>query len=226
MFVLDPKTLSAAMEPQTSVIDKFNSFAKSSGEFFNNLISRSTSRPCHNPIEILKRLQRETFSDLMKLRDRQEKIERILAFYKSVKGSPFQEASTHIKGAVNVVGSLLFVDGIDQHICNILDIAGVRTGINSTFIFDTIVGHKDALVAEFVARHNSHDYQGDVLASSLALKKVKYFANINDSFSAIAIPLGAQCKDFGIDSTPVQVKFSVCLGVFQSTLGGMISPQD
>lgn len=174
-------------------------------------------------IEILKRLQRETFSDLMKLRDRQERVERMLSVYKSTRnGSPFQEASTHVKGEVNVVGSLLFVENVDQEICDILNIAGVRTGVNSKFIFETIFRQKDAFLAEFVAKHNSQGSHGDVLGSSLALKKVLYLANINNWFSAIAIPLGAQFKDVGIGSDPLQVFLRACLDVLRSKLVGLM----
>ncbi|XP_058098939.1 uncharacterized protein LOC131243536 [Magnolia sinica] len=193
------------MEPVTSVVDKFKAFAKSSEEFFKDVVRSTTENRCsRNPIEILKRLQREAFSDLMKLRDRQDKVERMLSFYKSSKGGPFQEASTHIKGEVDVVGALLLMENVDEQTCDMLIRAGVRTGVSSKFTFETIVRQKDALVAEFVARHSSQGFHGDVFGSPLALKKVMYLANINDWLSAIAIPVGAQCRDVANASSPLQ----------------------
>ncbi|RWR85984.1 hypothetical protein CKAN_01486500 [Cinnamomum micranthum f. kanehirae] len=192
------------MDPPANCVDKLKSFAKSSKDYFNSLVRRTNSRSRGNPIEILKRLQQETFSDLMKLRDRQDKVERMLSIYKTRTGSPFQEASTHVKGEVDVVGSLLFVENIDQEICDIMKKAGVRTGVNSKLIFETTVRKKDTLSAEFMAKHNSQGSHGDVFGSPLTLKKVTYLANVNDWFSAIAIPVGAQFKDVGIGSDPLQ----------------------
>ncbi|KAL9312575.1 hypothetical protein ACSQ67_018027 [Phaseolus vulgaris] len=67
-----------------AVFEKLNAFTKSGQDFLDGVFRR------RNPIEILKRLQREAFSDIMKLRDRQEKVERILSFYQSTKGGPFK----------------------------------------------------------------------------------------------------------------------------------------
>ncbi|KAK3007325.1 hypothetical protein RJ639_016741, partial [Escallonia herrerae] len=154
-------------------------------------------------IEILKRLQREAFSDLMKLRDRQDKVERVLSLYKSSKGSPFREASTHIRGEVDILGALLFVDPNDQQNHYAIQRAGIGTGIHSRFTFETTVREKDTLLAEFVA---SNKGQGDLLGSPLSLAKVLYAANITDWFSVAAVPVGARCKDVGITSSSYQEK--------------------
>ncbi|KAL2930057.1 ATP-dependent helicase/nuclease subunit A, partial [Bienertia sinuspersici] len=39
----------------------------------------------------------EAFADLMKLRDRLNKVERVLTSYKTLKGSPFQEFGTSVR---------------------------------------------------------------------------------------------------------------------------------
>jgi len=57
-------------------------------------------------VDILKRLQREVFSELNKLRDRQEKLKKMLLHQKFA-GSPFQQARTYVKDAFSVIGSLL-----------------------------------------------------------------------------------------------------------------------
>ncbi|XP_059636717.1 uncharacterized protein LOC132278836 isoform X2 [Cornus florida] len=131
----------------------------------------------------------------MKLRDRQDKVERVLSFYKPSNGSPFQETSTHIRGEVDVLGALLMMDNVDQQKHDAISSAGIRTGIHSKFTFETTIRQKDTLVAEFVA---SEKGQSDVLGSPLSLAKVFYAANISDWFSAIAIPMGAHCRDVGV----------------------------
>ncbi|KAF5178538.1 GDSL esterase/lipase [Thalictrum thalictroides] len=157
-------------------------------------------------IEILKRLQRETFSDIMKLRDRQEKVERMLLFHKSTKGSPFQELSTHVQGTVDVAGALLFVDEIDQQSC---DIAGMRTGINSKFTFETTIRQNDSLVAEFVACPNAQGPSDEYFGSPLSLTKVMYSANVKDWISAVVVPWGARCRDVAVTSNPLQQERSL-----------------
>ncbi|XP_057468628.1 uncharacterized protein LOC130757819 isoform X2 [Actinidia eriantha] len=131
----------------------------------------------------------------MKLRDRQDKVERVLSFYKSSKGSPFQEASTHVRGEVDMLGALLMMDNADQQNCDTIRRAGIRTGVHSRLTFETTIREKDTLVTEFVSSVKSQD---DVLGSPLSLAKVFYAANISDWFSVAAIPVGAHCRDVGI----------------------------
>lgn len=180
------------MEPITSVVDKLKGFAKSSHKFVNGLVPRRD----RNPIEILKRLQREAFSDLMKLRDRQDKVERILS-YKSSTGSPFKEANTHVMGEVDVLGALLMKDNVDQQDYDAFNRAGMRTGIDSRFTFKTTIRQSDTLVAEFAASQKGQGYLGHDFGSPLSLAKVLYVANVSDWFSAVAVPVGAQCRDVG-----------------------------
>lgn len=184
------------MEPVALVVDKLKCFLKSSEGFVKGLIHHQD-----NPIEILKRLQREAFSDLMKLRDRQEKVERMLSFYKISMGNPFREASTHLRGEVDVLGALLMMDSADQQNCDALRRSGIRTGVESKFTFETTIRQKDTLVAEFVASQKEEENRGDVPGSALSLSKVSYIANVNHWFSAIAIPVGAQCRDFGVSTS-------------------------
>lgn len=151
-------------------------------------------------IEVLKRLQRETFSDLMKLRDRQDKVERVLSSFASSKGSPFQESSTQLKGTVNVGGALFFQN--DQQAHDSLDSLGINTGIDARFIFKTNLREKDALLAELVAHQNN-----EFTSNSLVLSKITYQASISNLLSMILVPLGATCNDFRFDSDHSQVKF-------------------
>lgn len=183
------------MEPVASVVDKIKGVAKSGQDFVDGLLRRRENSSRRNPIEILKRLQREAFSDLMKLRDRQDKVERVLSFYKTFKGSPFQENGTLVRGEVDASGAILMVGDIDQEHCDAVGRAGIKTGISSRLSFETIVRQKDSLLAEFVASQKGGVEIGGVSEGALTLAKVSYTANVNDWFSAIVIPVGAQFRD-------------------------------
>ncbi|KAJ4828879.1 hypothetical protein Tsubulata_050146, partial [Turnera subulata] len=183
------------MEP---VIDKVKELAKSGQDFVDGLIQRRVNSSRRNPIEILKRLQREAFSDLMKLRERQEKVERLLSFYKTSKGSPFQEVKTYVKGEVDVLGGVLVMGDVNEEHNDALEIAGMGSGVSSRVTFETTIRQKDALVAEFVASHSGRGHNGDLSGSALTLDKVSYMANINDWFSIIAIPVGSRFRDLVI----------------------------
>lgn len=142
----------------------------------------------------------------MKLRDRQEKVERLLSFYKTSKASPFQEASTRVKGEFDVVGALLMMDTVDQSTCDALQRAGIKTGIDYRLWFETTIREKDTLLTEFVGSERGG---GDILGSPLSLAKVLYCANVSNWFSAVAIPVGARCRDVSVGtSSPHQV--TVC----------------
>ncbi|KAB1204054.1 hypothetical protein CJ030_MR8G028333 [Morella rubra] len=188
------------MEPVALAVDKLKSFAKSSQYFVEDIIHRCDNSACRNPIEILKRLQREAFTDLMKLRDRQDKVERILSFYKTSKGSPFEEATTHVRGEVDLLGALLVMDDVDEQSRNALSRAGIRTGIRSRFTFETTIRQKDSLAAEFVASQKGNGCLGGISGQSLSLEKVSYKINACPWLSAVAIPVGAQCRDVAIST--------------------------
>ncbi|KAG8377956.1 hypothetical protein BUALT_Bualt08G0087700 [Buddleja alternifolia] len=184
------------MEPVTIVVDKLNGFAKSTQDMAQGLLNRLHKSSRRSPIEILKRLQQEAFSEIMKLRDRQEKVERVLTFYKSSKGSPFQEATTHVRGKVDVLGAFFFMDGVDEQKCDAIQRSGIRTGIDARLAFETGVREKDALLAEFVT--------SEKLGGPLSLAKVFYAAHVTDWFSAVAIPMGAHCRDVAVATSSHQ----------------------
>ncbi|XP_028777955.1 uncharacterized protein LOC114734499 isoform X3 [Neltuma alba] len=136
----------------------------------------------------------------MKLRERQDKVERILSFYKPSAGGPFQEATTHVRGQVDLLGAVLMMNNIDEDNLDLINRAGIRTGVDSRLIFETNIRDKNTLVAEFVASQNGKDHDTDVLGSSLSLAKLCYMATVSDWLSVMAIPMGAQCKDVAIAS--------------------------
>ncbi|PIN18798.1 hypothetical protein CDL12_08525 [Handroanthus impetiginosus] len=189
------------MEPITTVVNKLEDFAKSSQDFAHGLLSWCQNSNRRSPIELLKRLQREAFSDIMKLRDRQEKVERLLAFYKTSKGSPFLEASTHVKGKVDVLGALVIMNDVDEQKYDAIHRSGIRTGIDARLTFETAIRENDTLVAEFIA---SEKGQGDILGGPLSLAKILYAAHVSDWFSAVAVPMGAKCRDVGVPTISPQ----------------------
>ncbi|KAI6687671.1 hypothetical protein NL676_024499 [Syzygium grande] len=178
-----------AMDPIASFLESLQRAARSAHEFVSGVVHRRDGPARRRPIEILKRLQREAFSDIMKLRDRQDKVERVLTFYKASKDSPFQEASTHVRGEVDVLGAgLWYFPG-----------TRIRTGIDTKFTFETTVREKDVLMAQFVAgQRGREDVNGFLESPPLSLAKVLYKAHLSDWFSVMAVPIGAQCRDVGV----------------------------
>ncbi|KAG6776605.1 hypothetical protein POTOM_020126 [Populus tomentosa] len=215
------------MEPVASVVDKIKGVAKSGQDFVDGLLRRRENSSRRNPIEILKRLQREAFSDLMKLRDRQDKVERVLSFYKTFKGSPFQENSTLVRGEVDASGAILMVGDIDQQHCDAVGRAGIKTGISSRLTFETIVRQKDSLLAEFVAGQKGVVEIGGVSEGALTLAKVSYTANVNDWFSAIVIPVGAQFRDLDMtaNSSNQELLLQLSPNLFSKLIEVLISWQ-
>jgi len=138
-------------------------------------------------VDILKRLQRQAFYDIMQLRERQEKVERVLSLFKASKVGPFAEESTQLKGVINVAGSLS------------RESSEAESGISSRFVFQTTVRKKDSLFAELVTDHRYMSQENDQIGSPLVLSKVLYLSNINDSLSVAAVPIGAKCDDFSDD---------------------------
>ncbi|KAI3516957.1 hypothetical protein L1887_16143 [Cichorium endivia] len=183
--------VSEKIEPLTLAVDKLKGFAKSTQEFTNGVLHNIGLSRRRHPIEILKRLQREAFSDIMKLRDRQDKVERILSF-KSSKVSPLDEATTRVKGEIQVLGLLLMIDRIHEENQDAIRKTGIKPGINSKFTFETTIRKKNTLKAEFVA---SNKGQIDALSTPLSLGKVVFDAKINEWCSLTTVLLGAKCSD-------------------------------
>ena len=137
----------------------------------------------------------------MKLRDRQDKVERILSLYKTAKGSPFQEVGTVLRGEVDLLGALLMRHTVEHDDCNVLGRAGIRTGVDTRFSFETTVRDNDALVVEFVSGHK-HNLVEEGFGSPLSLSKVFYTANAGDWLSAFVIPMGGKCSDVAVVTNP------------------------
>ncbi|KAK8595587.1 hypothetical protein V6N13_000294 [Hibiscus sabdariffa] len=182
------------MNPAVSFVEKIKGFV-------NDFIKGHDCSSRRNPIEILKRLQRESFSDLMKLRERQDRVERLLSFYKASKGNPFQGSNTLLRGEVDFLAAVLLMSNVDDERWDGVGLAGIRTRVDSKFRFETTVGDKDTFGIEFMANQKRiEDNNGDVYGTPLTLSKLFYKGNTGDWFSAMVIPFGAQFRDLDIAS--------------------------
>lgn len=172
----------------------------------------------HCQIDILKRLQREVFSDLMKLRDRQDKVERMLSFYRISKGSPNQEGGTLVRGEIDSIGALLMIHNADHENIELLRQAGIRTGLDSRFTFELNMRDKDTLSFELLSSHKGNINLADISGCPLSLAKVFYTAHVSDWLSVYAIPVGAQCRDVAIVTNPSHQVAQVHLHSWYATL--------
>ncbi|XP_023765828.1 uncharacterized protein LOC111914287 [Lactuca sativa] len=204
--------VSEKIEPLGFVVDKFKGFTKSTQDFANGVLHNIGLSRRRHPIEILKRLQRDAFSDIMKLRDRQDKVERLLSF-KSSKVSPLAETSTRVKGEIEVLGLLLMIDRIHEENQDAISRTGIKTGINSKFTFETTIREKDTLKAEFVATDRG---QFDGLSTPLSLGKVVFDAKINEWCSLTTVLLGGRCIDLmkqGVTNGPPLLNQDIGSGI-------------
>ncbi|MBA0693806.1 hypothetical protein Goari_004153 [Gossypium aridum] len=182
------------MNPIASGVDKIKGFV-------HDLVKGRDYSSRRNPIEILKRLQRESFSDLMKLRERQDKVERLLSFYKTSKENPFEGSNTLLKGEVDFLAAVLLMSMVDDEHWDGVGQAGIRSMVDSRFRFATTVGGKDTFGVEFMANQKRiENSNGDVYGTPLTLSKLFYKGSAGDWFSAIAIPFGAQFRDLNVTS--------------------------
>ncbi|KAJ1692606.1 hypothetical protein LUZ63_009304 [Rhynchospora breviuscula] len=188
------------MEPLASVVDRIKGFAESGKQFVQGTVHRIRQPNPNNPVEILKRLQREAFSDIMRLRERQDKVERILLASTAGKSGPFSGTSTNLKAIVNFHGALPLISGQEGN--KTLDGEQINTGTDSRFVFRTTVRESDSLVAELVTTRSNIFHGSEVTGSPLLLSKVKYEASIDDSWSLVSVPFGAKFEDFGVAVYP------------------------
>ncbi|KAA3477037.1 GDSL esterase/lipase [Gossypium australe] len=146
--------------------------------------------------------------DLVKGRDyssrrnpRQDKVERLLSFYKTSKENPFEGSNTLLRGEVDFLAAVLLMSKVDDEHWDGVGQAGIRTMVDSRFRFATTVGGKDTFGVEFMANQKRiENSSGDVYGTPLTLSKLFYKGSAGDWFSAIAIPFGAQFRDLNVTS--------------------------
>ncbi|WVZ59087.1 hypothetical protein U9M48_009287 [Paspalum notatum var. saurae] len=154
----------------------------------------------------MKRLQRETFSDVMKLKDKHDQIEHILSLYRSGKGFQLLDLPVHVKIALSAVGALFLVDGNEfKQAKETLDNLGKRTGLSSTFVIESKTRGKDTIAAELSTKFGEGAQFGEAAGGRpIELTRLQYSAQINKWLSMILVPFGAQCNNFLHSSSMVQ----------------------
>jgi hypothetical protein len=155
----------------------------------------------------MKRLQRETFPDVIKLLDKHEQIERILNLYKNGKGFQFPDFPIRVKIALDTVGALFLMDGDEFNQAKaVLDKAGYRTGLSSRFVFESKTRGKDTIAAELATRLEAcSGHLGEVPGRPVELTRLQYCARINKKLSMVLVPFGAQCRNFLRDPRVLEV---------------------
>ncbi|XP_039014606.1 uncharacterized protein LOC120144642 [Hibiscus syriacus] len=137
----------------------------------------------------------------MKLRERQDRVERLLSFYKASKGNPLQGSNTLLRGEVDFMAAVLLMSNADDGHWDGVGRTEFITRVNSKFRFETTFGDKDTLGVEFMANQKGiGDNVGDVYGTPLTLSKLFYKGNTGDWFSAMVIPFGAQFRDLDVAS--------------------------
>lgn len=157
-------------------------------------------------VEALRRLQREVFSDLLKIRGKLEKIEQSIQMRQSNRmGNLPGVGRTHLKGEVKAgTAFVLLEDSNSRHSRASLEQAGMQTGLDVRFTFETPFREKDLLITQCVAGQGSSVGDGRALGGPLTLGKVLYVAHVNDNVSISFVPLGAQGKDVTEIISPLQ----------------------
>uniref|UniRef100_A0A0E0M806 Uncharacterized protein n=1 Tax=Oryza punctata TaxID=4537 RepID=A0A0E0M806_ORYPU len=212
----------ARPKPIPTVADNFRSLLRSGEALIRFAFRGNSGRPAprnpppprppsqqhthhHNrPAEIMKRLQREKFADMIKHMDGHEQIDRLVALYtSSAKGFHLPELPVRVKVALDAAGALLLVDGDElEQARDRLAKARNTTGLSSRFVFESSTrGGKDTVAAELATG------LGAAAAASgrpLELTRLQYCAHVSDLLSMTLVPFGAQCNNFLHGSSLIQ----------------------
>ncbi|KAL2634500.1 hypothetical protein R1flu_005979 [Riccia fluitans] len=144
----------------------------------------------------LRRLQREAFSDLLKVRERLDKLEHKTGLRGKTHGDSLTGARTNLRGEVSSGGAFIIAeDSACVHSRSSLQHAGLKTGLDVRFTFETPVREGDTLTTQVGVGQGSGLGDGNSFGGPLSLQKINYVAQINDSLSLSVAPLGARASD-------------------------------
>ncbi|MCO5577276.1 hypothetical protein L7F22_031103 [Adiantum nelumboides] len=145
-------------------------------------------------IDTIKRLQREAFFELMKLREKFEKLEQVTQA--RLKQEQLGGARTHLKGQVKA-GTAFVVLENESIRCSrdSLELAGMQTGLDVKFTFETPFRENDVLITQVVSGQSSSVGDQSTLGGPLKLGKLHYVAHVSEDISLSIVPLGAQGQD-------------------------------
>lgn len=154
----------------------------------------------------LRRLQRETFSDLLKVRERLDKLEHKTGLRGRTHGDALTSARTNLRGEVNAGGAFVIVeDSSSAHSRASLQYAGLKTGLDVRFTFTTPMREGDMLTTQCGVGQGSGMSDDHSFGGPLILQKINYLAQINDSLSVSIAPLGARASDMSDTVNHLQV---------------------
>lgn len=156
-------------------------------------------------IAALRRLQRETFSDLLGVRERLDRLE----FHTGLRPSKGQTslegggAKTKLKGEVCSGGAFVLLDDeSSRHSRAALEQAGLHTGLDVRFTFETSYRERDVMITECSAGHSGSD--GSILGGPISVTKLVYNAQVTDDLNVVVAPLGARGSDITETVNPLQ----------------------
>eukprot|EP00850_Spirogloea_muscicola_P003012 SM000012S25274 [mRNA] locus=s12:18229:23689:+ [translate_table: standard] len=160
-------------------------------------------------VSALRRLQREAFADLLKARERLDKLEHHTGL-RRLKGpaDPQGGPRTRLKGEVTAGAAYVHVDpsagDIARSALEQLDRAGMKTGLQVRFRFETPFRKYDSLSTQFIAGYE--DRSGSHLTGGpLLLEKVMYTTELSEEVTIKAAPIGANGKDMIENINPLQL---------------------
>ncbi|KAG8091682.1 hypothetical protein GUJ93_ZPchr0012g20604 [Zizania palustris] len=218
LLPLPPPPPEAKPKPSPNFADNFCGLLRSGEAFIRSALGGNSGHPTplrqqqqqhhhhHNhPAEIMKRLQRDKLSNMMKLMDGHEQIERIVSLYTNgAKGFHLPELPVRVKVALDAAGALLLVDGDElEQARDTLAKARNTTGLCSKFVFESRTrAGKDTIAAELATG------VGEAAAAAggrpLELTRLQYCAHVNNWLSMTLVPFGAQCNNFLHGSSLIQ----------------------
>jgi hypothetical protein len=154
----------------------------------------------------LRRLQREAFSDLLKIRERLDKLEIHIGARGKKPGDGPAGVKTTLKGEVNAGGAYVLMDDLTTNLSRFaLQHAGLLTGLDLRFCFETPMRENDMLTTQCGVGHIYGEGDSSNLGGPISLQKINYVARINDAFSVAIAPLGAKARDMAETVNHLQV---------------------
>ncbi|EFJ09946.1 hypothetical protein SELMODRAFT_447513 [Selaginella moellendorffii] len=163
-------------------------------------LSRSDNLAKASETGALKRLQKEAFTDIMKLREKFEKLELGL----STKDFSSGLERTTIKGRVAAGGAfVLMQDSSSYNSRSALEQSGLPAGLEAEFTFQTAFrDDNDLLTTKCVSGDGGFGTSG--LGGPIRLAKISYATKVTDETKFSLVPLGAQATDMTEVVNPLQ----------------------
>ncbi|CAK9233415.1 unnamed protein product [Sphagnum jensenii] len=154
----------------------------------------------------LKRLQREAFADLLKVRERLDKLEHHTGLRRSKAASGEDStgpAKTHLKGEVNAGTAFVLMEDNSSRCSRAAIVqAGLHTGLDIRFTFETPFREKDLLLTQCTAGNSGSDRS--ILGGPISITKIIYSAHVTDDLTVMVAPLGAHGSDMTEIVNPLQ----------------------